>query len=446
MIKVYYDRLCYWAKANPNAVAVYTENGTMTYHTFCSKVMEMRLWVKRAFDLKVREAVLLNLKSAEETLCVLYALLSMGISAGVVSKDQAPLDDYIRSLKNDWDMSDIRLMTELPPVKEFELQELPDSLPGGRHIVFSSGSSAYCKMAVRTPASWSEAFETQNAIFSIAPGTRVMVAGSLAYTGNLNFVLGALYEGATVCISESVNPAAMEKYVSSYKPEVMYLVPTVLGLFLRRYGNVPSSLKTLVTAGEKLRESVLEMLLNKNGHLNIVEFYGTSELSYISAVGRTAQCPSPMTVGAPFPGVEIDIRNGDVWVRSPYAACGYEGWQFTGDTGFLKEDALCLNGRKGHVISKSGKMVDLSEIEGKAETHPDILRAAAIRIEDGKRGENYILAVECHVEKIKHQQVRAYLTRLLTGVMKPHKIVLMENFPAKEGGKLDKNEILSSIS
>jgi len=100
------------------------------------------------------------------------------------------------------------------------------------------------------------------------------------------------------------------------------------------------------------------------------------------------------TVGAPAPGVEIQIRpDGEMWVRSRAVFAGYyrdpektanaldaEGWFHTGDAGYVDED--------GHIIylDRVSDMIDLANgekfspqyIEGRLKFSPYIQDAMAV--------------------------------------------------------------------
>ena len=59
----------------------------------------------------------------------------------------------------------------------------------------------------------------------------------------------------------------------------------------------------------------------------VTEYYGAAELSFVAA----ARHPGPLR---PFPGAEVQLRDGEIWVRSPYLATGYG----SGVTGPLRRD------------------------------------------------------------------------------------------------------------
>jgi acyl-CoA synthetase (AMP-forming)/AMP-acid ligase II len=76
----------------------------------------------------------------------------------------------------------------------------------------------------------------------------------------------------------------------------------------------------------------------------------------------------------PFPGVEVEIRAGTIWVRSPYLALGYsrpggpmvvgpDGFATVGDAGELRGARLVVTGRSDVVVT-GGATVLLHEVEG----------------------------------------------------------------------------------
>ncbi len=110
---------------------------------------------------------------------------------------------------------------------------------------------------------------------------------------------------------------------------VAHLTPAMLaGLLERDLGQ----LRTVVCAGAALPHAVRERA--KSAGVHVVDYYGAAELSFVA-----------MRVGSrldPFPEVEVDLRDGVIWARSPWLADGYapgqsgpmirdaEGWATVG--------------------------------------------------------------------------------------------------------------------
>lgn len=449
---MYYEKLIFWANRAPDTIALCTGTENLTYKTLLDRVDALRNAISSSGMKYEQVGVLIDLSTPSEQLIAFLAYISLGVSVGLLphSQSETQILEQLLKYKEHFDRIQVIRKQEIKALFDDQSRHADayDAVGGVRkmtQIVFSSGTGAYCKAALRSTKSWTAAFDYQNDQFRIASGTRVLVAGALAYTGNFNIVLGALYTGGSICIEQTVNPKKIIEQSKHFKPEVAYMVPTVLSLVLRRSHEILRTLHTIVSAGERIGKITLDSILNYESPIRFVEFYGTAELSYISLISDEEKRTCPGAVGKLFPGVELKIQGDEIWVKSPLSACGFEGWQFTGDCGSFHEEMLYIKGRKGDVISKSGKMIDLHEIEQIIEGEVKILRAAAIRISDSKRGENYILALEGILGEGEKSNIRKTVLACLSGPMRPKKIVFTSTFPAKEGGKLDRKALLKAL-
>ncbi len=457
---MYYKKLVNWAKKNPDTIALSTRAENLTYEGLLERVNVLRKAIACSENGFEKVGLLIDLPTASDQLIAFLAYSSLGASVGIVPPNQSDAQKAAKQLVNSGYLRSLQRITKqdvedlLRKQKKQGLASIArigceiackgDEIHITQQIVFSSGTGAYCKAALRDAKSWTDAFEYQNDQFGIITGTRLLVAGALAYTGNLNIVLGTLYTGGSICIEQSVSPKHILNQAKYFKPQVVYMVPTVLGLVLRNSKAILKTLNTIVSAGEKIAKSTLDCVLNYEKSIRFIEFYGTAELSYISIISSQAKRAHPNAVGKLFPGVELKMKGDEIWIKSPFAACGFEGWQFTGDCGCYRDGMLYIKGRKGDVISKSGKMIDLHEIEEIAEKHLKGVRTAALRIKDAKRGENYLLAVEGTFNEREKADLRKKVLEGLDGAMRPHKIFFEGVFPAKEGGKLDRSTLLKS--
>ena len=61
---------------------------------------------------------------------------------------------------------------------------------------------------------------------------------------------------------------------------------------------------------------------------------------------------NPACIGKPFPGVDVTLCNGEIYVDTPYSAIGITGPYSVGDTGYMDRDGyLYFNGRKDNVYN-----------------------------------------------------------------------------------------------
>ena len=143
---------------------------------------------------------------------------------------------------------------------------------------------------------------------------------------------------------------------------------------------------------------------------DIVEFYGSTETSFVSF--HSTKNPGPETsVGRIFPGVQIDIRNadgettsqpgsGEIFATSDMLFDRYVGgekagqWVSVGDIGCLDEqNCLHLTGRLNRIINSKGLKIHPEQIEAALATRPEIEAAAVIGMPDSLRGAAAIAVV-----------------------------------------------------
>ncbi len=163
------------------------------------------------------------------------------------------------------------------------------------------------------------------------------------------------------------------------------------------------------------------------------------------------------SVGRPLPGVEVEIREGRIFVRGPSVMRGYfgdraateaalrDGWLDTGDLGFIEDGELFVSGRAKDVIILRGKNHAPQEFEealdGVAGVRPGCAAAVALATAEG---EELALLVETD-GKPDPEALRARVTER-TGV-RPHALHLLApgTLPRTSSGKLRRAEALRQL-
>ncbi|MGI9155805.1 MAG: o-succinylbenzoate--CoA ligase [Marmoricola sp.] len=222
-----------------------------------------------------------------------------------------------------------------------------DAHAHGRPIALStSGTSGMSQSVVRTTESWWSSFPAYGELTGVAAGADVWVPGPLDATMNLLAAVHALVVGATVVDRPEAATHAC-------------LTPTALdsGLAELRPGT------RVTVAGATLPRPLAERAAARG--LETSHYYGAAELSFVAA-GPDAESLTA------FPGAEIEIRAGEIWVRSPYLADGYDGqmaplrthdgWATVGDVGRLDGERLVVTGRPD-AVQTAGATVVLAEVE-----------------------------------------------------------------------------------
>jgi acyl-CoA synthetase (AMP-forming)/AMP-acid ligase II len=122
---------------------------------------------------------------------------------------------------------------------------------------------------------------------------------------------------------------------------------------------------TLTVAGESLGASLRDRAVAAGAAVR--HYYGAAELSFVA----WGTCADDLRA---FPGVEVDVRGGEIWARSRFLADGYDGapgalrrdgdgFATVGDRGRLEDDRLVVLGRGDDAVTTGGATVLLADVE-----------------------------------------------------------------------------------
>ena len=222
-------------------------------------------------------------------------------------------------------------------------------------------------------------FEPVSSLTGIGPGSRVWVPGPLTASMNVFALVHASYTGASLVHSPGGATHAV-------------LSPGGLTTLLE--DGAPTGL-AVVVAGDGLSPGLASRAARAG--LVVHHYYGAAELSFVAWGPHRDDL-------RPFPGAAVSVRDGEVWVHSPYLCLGYDGadgplrrdgdgWATVGDRGTLEPDGRLLVHGRPDAMTTGSATVRLSEVEG-------VLRTVA-------RGEVAVLGVP-------HPDLGAVLVAVLT--------------------------------
>lgn len=249
--------------------------------------------------------------------------------------------------------------------------------------VMTSGTTGAPRLWFRTFESWYSFFPVQNRIFGIDSSTRMMVHGSLAFTGNLNMYLSLLSEGAAIITSTPVHPPDWNRAMTAYDANAVYMIPSKLCLLARTCPAPNNRVTAIISGSQSLGSRAIKALESAYPGSQCVLYYGASELSFVSYI-RGSQIKDRQTcVGIPFPGVHISIRNDQITVDTPYRVLDVPTPYTVGDLGWIDPDGLLhLLGRKDNVYNIHGRKISGSRIENTLLALESVETAAVVLEQD----------------------------------------------------------------
>lgn len=308
--------------------------------------------------------------------------------------------------------------------------------------VLTSGSTDIPKVLYRTYESWVDFFIIQNKIFKINLESKVFINGSLSFTGNLNVVMSVLYEGGTIVSLTSFNCKKWIQEINKEKVTNIYLVPAklkMLNTFLKEPNN---NVQSIFTGSQLLFEKTADKLKEKFPNSEITLYYGASELNYITYLNYEEIHSKPLSVGKPFPNVDIIIKDDFIYVNTKYHAEGMKNPCTVYDVGYVdSEGYLIFLGRKDNVINKGGLKISGIKVENEMKKINGISDAAVIGYDHDKKGKEIAAFITANKEITKESIIEKLKINLMQ-VEIPKKIIFVENMPLNSSGKIDRLKLI----
>ncbi|MFF1350196.1 long-chain fatty acid--CoA ligase [Streptomyces sp. NPDC058322] len=245
-------------------------------------------------------------------------------------------------------------------------------------------------------------------------------------------------------------------------------VPTIFSRLLRQPGHDAydvSRLRLSLSGGAAMPVQVLRDFQDTFDCV-VLEGYGLSETSPVSAFNTLQEGPRPGSVGTPIRGVgmrvvddgkdvpqgevgEIAIRGHNVmkgyWHRPEETAAAIrDGWFHTGDLGRVDQDGFFwIVGRLKDMIIRGGNNVYPGEIEAVLYEHPAVADAAVIGLPDPDLGEEVGAAVVLEPgAQATAEELREFVKSRVAAYMYPRKVWITEALPKGPTGKIIKREVV----
>lgn len=305
--------------------------------------------------------------------------------------------------------------------------------------VMTSGSTGKPKVLWRSYESWADYFQTQNPIFGIHRDSRLLAQGSLAFTGNLNMYLAVFFAGAAIVAQNEFKPKEWEKLINKYQVDAIYLIPSKLMCIPRVLQGSYPAVKTIVSGSQGMNRTDAARLKRFFPDANITLYYGASELSYISYLSAEEMTDDRGLVGRPFPGVQVELRDQQIYVTTPCCVAGVECPYTVSDQGYLDEvGRLHFTGRSDDIVLVHGHKVSLWHMEEVLTDQPEIQEAVVLNLPSQRSGHYIRIAFVVLPERIQINS--GFLERLrceLSIYEMPGRFVVLSEMPYRENGKVD---------
>ncbi|HWS74310.1 MAG TPA: class I adenylate-forming enzyme family protein, partial [Quisquiliibacterium sp.] len=208
------------------------------------------------------------------------------------------------------------------------------------------------------------------------------------------------------------------------------------------------------TVGDGLRERIRRRLCP-----NLIVRYATNESGPVCVAGPPEVFAVPGTVGAPLPGVQVQVVDGAlrplppdvaglIRIRGAGVVDGYrgddeatrrafrDGWFLPGDLGRLTRDGAQVHlGRADQLMIVNGINIYPAEIERAMATHPAVRDVVAMPVPHAVHQDVPVCAVALHQGMEASEQELQRHARERLGPRSPTRVFVFDEIPRSERGK-----------
>ncbi len=353
-----------------------------------------------------------------------------------------------------------RLLRTIPPG-----DPVPRTAGDTAVILYSAGTTGRPKGIELTHANLGSNAETVARLLALGVDDVVLGALPLYHAFGQTCALNAtIHAGGRLTLMPRFDAGRALEVIRRDGVTVFHGVPAMYIALLDQPGvSDLSLLRIRVSGGAALPLDVLRAYETRYG-CPIIEGYGLSETSPLSASNRGGPGRRQGSIGRPVHGVEMRVVGddgrelpcgeiGEIIVRGPNVMKGYwndpeatadairDGWFHTGDLGRVDEDGFFfLVDRRRDVILRAGYTVYPREVEEVLYEHPAVRQAAVVGFPHPEVGEE-IGAVVVLRAPASEDELRRWVRERVAAYKYPRRVRFVDELPTSPTGKVLKREL-----
>jgi fatty-acyl-CoA synthase len=308
--------------------------------------------------------------------------------------------------------------------------------------------------------------------YPVGPDDGMVHAGPLSH-GSGSKVITFYARGARNIVMPRFDPREFVRRVREDGGTTTFVVPTMIQMLLEEAGAARGAeprglrgLRNITYGGAAISRETLTKALDAFGPI-LTQIYGSSEAPHPVTVLRHRDEDDPhlsgheiVPAGRPVIGVDVQLADGELWVRGPNVMSGYwnkpeataeamsDGWYRTGDVARWTDDGmLTIVDRSKDLIITGGLNVYPAEVERVLRDLPGVQDVAVVGLPDPRWGE--IVAAAMVLLPVGSgsrvaqdaRSVQAWCDTRLANYKRPRRIIFADALPKGSTGKVIKRGV-----
>jgi len=353
------------------------------------------------------------------------------------------------------------------------------------YVLFTSGSSGRPKGVAMRSAVLGHLVAWHVSHPRLGHPARTLQFAPLSFDVSFQEMLVTFAVGGTLVLpteAERRDPYALLALIARQRVERIFLPYVALQALAEAVatgGQMPATLRDVVTAGEQLRvtPAIRTLFAALDGGV-LHNHYGPTETHVVTAhelEGDATNWPELPPIGQPLPHVRVRLvddslrdvdapAEGELLLGGDCLAAGYihradltaerfieldgERWYRSGDgvcdTG---NGVLTYRGRLDQQIKLDGFRIEPAEIESVLGRHPGVAEAVVVAVDDaqGRRLVAHVVPRDAQTdETVLLRELRAHGEQWLPAYLQPHAFVVVPLLPLTASGKIDRRALATA--
>ncbi|MGM8811018.1 o-succinylbenzoate--CoA ligase [Enterobacter cloacae] len=389
----------HWREQRADTPALRLNDEVLSWQQLCTRIDNLAAGFHQQ-GVEAGDGVLLLAHNHPQTLLAWLALLQCGARILPVNPQLPhPLLEVLLpqmtlrfALVLDGHYDGLAALSMHAPSGEYRVAWQPERLAS---MTLTSGSTGLPKAAVHTCGAHLASAEGVLALMPYGEDDDWLLSLPLFHVSGQGILWRWLQAGARLTVREK-QPLEQALQGCTHAS----LVPTQLWRLLNTHQRI--ALKAVLLGGAAIPVELTQQARAQG----ISTFCGYGLTEFASTVCAKEADGEP-DVGCALPGREVQVVNGEVWIKAQSMASGYwrdgallpltnsEGWFATRDRGELHDGRLTILGRMDNLFFSGGEGIQPESLERIIATHPHISQVFIVPLNDAEFGQRPVAVVEC---------------------------------------------------